>query len=607
MRVWTTLRILAAGIMLSLAAQIAGGAAPAKAPLHAPPPLYVAFIWNQHQPSYKDAVTGAYVMPWVRLHGAKDYLAMALLLEPYPGLHATFNLTPSLVAQIQDYAHGTVDLYEEVTAKPAAALTTQDKAFLRGNFFTRPAVARPGGDPRFGRTAELETAAGTGKPRLTRQDYLDLQVLFTLAWIDPSLRDQDHQLIRLLNKGRGFTEEDKAVALAAHHTIMRGILPLHRRLQNRGQIEVITTPYYHPILPLLVDVGAAQRPSPGLTLPSRPFAWPQDATAQIRKAVGQYTSVFGHAPAGLWPSEQAVSQECVPILADAGIQWIVTDETILAQSLGVSLRSKANTLMNIPGQLYVSGNLSPRLLHPELLYQPYAVETDTRRMTVLFRDQYLSDLIGFQYESIPGDAAARDLVKRLRDIAGRMRSIPGPHLVTIALDGENVWEFYREDKVLFFHTLYRLLSQEPAIRLVTVKEYLAAHPATAILPALATGSWNAGNLDRWVGSPAKNAAWDLLAQARTDLAAAQAAGTLPADRLQAAQEDLYTAEGSDYTWWFDSMPDSQAASFDDLFRLHLRGMYFHLGQEPPAALQEPILKSRGAARARRLTLPPGRP
>ena len=278
-------------------------------------------------------------MPWVRLHAAKDYYRMAALLEDYPRIRQTFNLTPSLLTQLEDYLQGAEDYYLRA-AKPVKDLTGGEKHFLLQHYFDIHWERVIALWPRYrqlldkqGRRREPETAA-EALALFTGQDYLDLQVWFNLTWIDPQVRAEDEELSRLQSKGENFTEEDKRLVLAKQREIMTKVIPVHRELAARGQIEIITTPFYHPIMPLIIDSRSALRASPGLALPES-YSYPEDAAKQVVMAAAQYRRYFGHNPRGIWPPEQAVSPETLALFSEHGFAWTISDEDILARSLNI--------------------------------------------------------------------------------------------------------------------------------------------------------------------------------------------------------------------------------------------------------------------------------
>jgi len=578
-------RVMIAAMTLALLAGVAG-LSPAHV-LGADEPLYVALIWHNHQPFYKNPATGEYMLPWVRMHAIKDYYDMGSILKQYPNVHCTFNLVPSLIFQLDECAAGVRDRWQIVAEKPASELSREDKEFLLRRFFDANWDRIISRFPRYwellqkrGETVSDQSIARAVEA-FSEQDYRDLQVWFNLAWLDPDFRDQDPAMRALVQKARGFTEEDKRQVLAKHTEIMREIIPLYRSMQDSGQMEITTSPFYHPIMPLLYNIDLARVASPRLDLPASGFAHPEDVEAQLEMAVKFYQDHFGRAPRGLWPSEQAVGQDLIGIVHDAGFQWMVSSEGVLARSLGVSLRDG-------------SGNVT----RPDLLYKPYVVEENGKSVAILFRDIVLSDKIGFSYSGMNGTAAALDLMNYLRKVKRDLAGVPGPHVVTIALDGENCWEYYANDGKEFLHSLYGMLNADPDFRLVTVEEYLRAHPAEARLSRLHTGSWISDNLETWIGEAEENKAWEYLSRARDVLArySAENADNEAAQRGMAlAWDELYAAEGSDWFWWYGNDQDSgNDAAFDELFRTHLQNVYTAIGQPVPSYLYLSLIPKQAA-------------
>jgi alpha-amylase/alpha-mannosidase (GH57 family) len=541
-------------------------------------PLYIAFVWNQHQPYYQDTVKKEYIMPWVRLHATKDYYQMAAILRDYPKIRQTFNLTPSLVAQLEGYLDGADDYYLRVM-KPVDELSIEEKQFLLQHYFDIHWERVISCWPRYcqllskqGRCKE-PASVHNALSCFTDQDYLDLQVWFNLVWIDPEVRDKDPQLQALQRKGQMFTEADKALVLQKQWEIIRQVVPVHKELAQSGQIELITTPFYHPIIPLLIDSRSALRASPGLHLPHT-FNYPEDAAEQTVRAINQFRRYFDHVPQGIWPPEQAVSPEAVAMFAEYGFTWTVTDEDILARSLRT--------------EIYRDG--FGHVLNADDLYRPYNIKTNGRNFTVIFRDHHLSDRIGFVYHQMNMEHAADDLIHRFHKIQESVACCEGPHLVTIALDGENAWEWYPNDKQDFLHHLYSRLSNDPLLKTVTVSEFLTKHPPSRELEYLHTGSWVDHSVTRWIGSDSKNRLWEMLLDARKMVEHVR--GTVSPEQLLRARENLLIAEGSDYTWWVDSMPYYLAAPFEALYRKHLVNVYRECGQTPPGYLNEPVITPR---------------
>lgn len=550
-------------------------------------PLYVAFIWHQHQPLYKSrngvsGTPGQYRLPWVRLHGTKDYLDLVLLLERYPKLHQTVNLVPSLILQLEDYIAGTAfDPYLEVALKPTAQFDTEQKQFIIEHFFDGNHHTLIDPHPRYAELYGMRQDKGREwcLENWIEQDYSDLLAWHNLAWIDPLFWD-DPEIDGWLKQGRNFTLSDRQRIYSKQREILSRIIPHHRKMQDAGQLEVTTSPYTHPILPLLADTDAGRRAIPNMTLPQHRFRWEEDIPRHLKKAWNMYQDRFGRTPRGLWPSEQSVSPEILPYIAQQGFEWICSDEAVLGSTL----------------KYFFHRDEAGNVLDPEMLYRPYRLETPYGPLAIVFRDHRLSDLIGFTYGGMDAKHASADLVGHLEAIArslknrqhGDVTSLSEPWLVTIALDGENCWEHYYKDGIPFLESLYQTLSDDPGIKLVTVSEFIEQFPPTEIIEAeqLHSGSWVDGSFSTWIGDPAKNRAWDLLAEARAVLANHPEATE---ENNPEVWEALYAAEGSDWFWWFgEGHSSNQDAMFDQLFREHLSAIYTSLNEPVPPSLKQPV-------------------
>ncbi|XHX79662.1 MAG: glycoside hydrolase [Stenomitos frigidus ULC029] len=553
-----------------------------------PHPLYVAFIWHQHQPLYKSRVehqtllAGQYRLPWVRLHGTKDYLDLVLLLEAYPKLHQTVNLVPSLLLQIEDYVAGTAfDPYLTAALLPTEQLKPEQKAFVVEHFFDGNHHTLIDPHPRYAELYYQRQDKGRDwcLENWHLQDFSDLLAWHNLAWIDPLFWD-DPEIAQWLEQGKGFTLGDRQRIYSKQREILSRIVPQHRKMQDAGQLEVITSPYTHPILPLLADTDAGRVAVPNMTLPTQRFQWADDLPRHLKKAWTMYEERFGRSPRGLWPSEQSVSPAVLAPIAKEGFQWICSDEAVLGWSIKHFFHRDG------------SGNVS----EPDLLYRPYRLETTEGDLAIVFRDHRLSDLIGFTYSAMEPKQAASDLVGHLEAIGRSLKAqqpsgstaLEAPRLVTIALDGENCWEYYPQDGIPFLRSLYETLSHSTDIQLVTVSEFLDQFPPTETIPAaqLHSGSWVDGNFTTWIGDPAKNRAWDLLTEARQVLANHPEATE---EANPAVWEALYAAEGSDWFWWFgEGHSSNQDAIFDQLFREHLAAIYQALNEPIPANVRRPV-------------------
>jgi alpha-amylase/alpha-mannosidase (GH57 family) len=508
------------------------------------------------------------------MHCAKDYYDMAALLENYPDIHVTFNLTPTLLRQIDDLIAGARDKAFVLSQKPARELTVADKEFILKRFFDANWNSVI---PKYPRYAGLLNKRGRDPSdkvieealnKYADQDFLDLQVWFNLAWLDPDFQDK-----ALLDKGRNFTEEDKQKVLAKHLEMIGWVIPEHVRLQDSNQVEITMTPYTHPILPLIYDSDLAKICMPYAPLPSR-FYYPSDATAQVQKGVEFYRSYFGKEPLGMWPGEGAVAQEIVDIVANEGIKWMATDEEILEKSIETQLEKDA----------------AGRVLNPEILYKPYVVEQKGKSMAIIFRDKVVSDKIAFAYSAMSGEYAARDLMERLRFAkAGLDKAGGGPYLFSIILDGENPWEYYTDDGKSFLNALYAELSDNPEFVTITPSEFIKKFPPRDKIKDLWPGSWVNHNFDTWIGMPEKNKAWEMLLKARR---AVDESGADP-KKIEAAMEAIYAAEGSDWTWWYDRGVQ-EVAIFDRMYRETLASVYKVLDMEVPPEFDVPIMTEKKA-------------
>jgi len=540
----------------------------------------LAFFWHQHQPYYPDDVAGENPMPWVRLHGTKDYWGMAALLKEVPELHATINLVPSLLQQLLAYTEGgKQDVHQRVSHLPADGLSESDMYYLLDNFFmVHPdQMIRP--YPRYydlykKRGIAIDPAEKARK-RFSKKDIIDLQCWSNLVWIHPLAFEQDPELAKFRDKGRGWTEKEKQWLLGKQMDLLRQVVPLHRELLERGQLELTTTPFYHPILPLLWDKRLARQAMPNVMLPEHLESYAEDASEQIRKAIEFHEKLFGQKPRGMWPSEGSVCQNIIPSITDAGIQWIGTDEEILSCSTDG----------------WVSRDGNGYLRNPEMLYRPWRVEEQGRTLQMIFRDHAMSDQIGFHYQRFMAEHAVNDFIGKMEAIGNATGGNAGhrPTLVSIILDGENCWEYYPNAGVDFLRGIYRQVVEHPKITPVRIADYLDRYPATDKLGHLFPGSWIQHNFGIWIGHPECNRAWDSLFETRQYLVDVSERKSKPADKLAQAWEELHIAEGSDWFWWFgDSHCSAQDGLFDRLFRKHLQNVYLVLDEQPPSQLTRPI-------------------
>jgi len=517
-------------LILLVGALILGGQAWAKGPLN------LAIIWHQHQPLYWSRLAGEYELPWVRVHGVQEYIDSSNILMEFPGVHVTYNLQPSLLWQLLDYVEITEEerakggLYQYIGAvdnhlkwiwkliADPRSLTPEERAKMQEQFFWINGYMfdDDSNDPYYDMRYASLNAMKNARP-LTDQELLDAAGLFLLWQISPEL----HEALGIADlRGKaGFTKDDIVRLIQAQHAVLSQVVDAYRSALANGS-ELITSPFYHPILPLLAERG-----------------WDEDVQGQLSMAQRQHEGLFGEPATGVWPPEQAVSERAVALLAEAGFSWTVTNDGILAQALGHT-PSRAE------------------------LTTPYTFDG----ITVLFRDHGLSDKIGFSYGNKPTQVAVVDFMEELRRY---WEALPAPeeHLLVVALDGEN-WMFmagYPNNGRNFLRALYRALSEANWVRTVTPAEFLAEHPATTGLADIPTGSWG-GDLSTWAGEPEEDEAWARLAAARE--------AVFSAGPPEAALGALYAAEGSDWFWWYGTDQDSGTDDlFDWLFKVHLVAAY----------------------------------
>ena len=508
-----------------------------------------------HQPFYKDLASGEYKLPWTRLHALKDYYGMVAILREFPTVHQTFNLVPSMMVQVAEYARGEArDPYLELALKPAETLSEAERAFLLDQFLVAHPSPMTAPFPRYNQLLQL-------RPRFTTQDFRDLQVISQLLWFDEEFRKSDAEIRRLFEQGRDYTLEDQRLMGQKQIEILAQVIPVYRELAAAGQIEVSTTPYYHPILPLLCDSNIASVSHPGIPLPPA-FRYPGDARRQLEMAREYVEREFGVAPVGLWPSEGSVSDEVFHIAADSGYRWAASDSGVLSRTLA-------------------------RGIGVDAIYRPYHWQQDGRELKAVFRDHFLSDLIGFVYSGMDALPAATDFLNRIRENCRGILGTGRDALVPIILDGENAWEYYGQNGRPFLRHLYRMIAEDPQMSALTVSEALSAmtaEPLTHVFP----GSWINANFDVWIGAEEDNQAWSQLLRARETY---QSALNVPEARRRLAYEELLIAEGSDWCWWYGPEHDSgNRVEFDQLYRSHLANVYRFLNLSPPEELSRPILR-----------------
>lgn len=542
-------------------------------------PLYVAFIWHQHQPSSRSHGKvgmghGNYQWPWVRLHGSRDYGGLINLLSRYPSLHQTVNLTPCLLAQLQDYAEGTaIDRHLALTLSPLGQLTIEQKVEILQTFFEANPRTQIFPHRRYQELYEQRQREGLNwcVDHWQPQDFGDLLAWHNLIWFDALTVSEDAELQRWYGQRQPFTLGDRQRIISKQRQIIQNIIPLHRLLQEKGQLEIITSPYSHPILPLLADTNIARTIQPNLALPEPRFCWSEDGGKQLQRGKQYYRQIFGRESRGLWPPGLAISPAMAQTVAQSRFEWLCGDESVLAQTLSTTAEKSA------------------------WLHHPYRVSTVDGELVMVFRDQQLSDLIRFNYARCSPAQAAQDLVEQLLARRQNHGEINQPRLVTIALEGDGVWNDYENGGFDFLQQFYQQaenLTRQGLLQLVTVSEFLDKFPPTQLLTQedgainSLLGSWHQGNFSRWIGEPSQNQAWDYLIDARQTLASHLEATE---DNNPEAWQALYGAESSD---WFEALGDynsPKAVGSEEIFRQHLVRLYHSLNENLPGYLQYSLI------------------
>ncbi len=525
--------------------------------------LKIAFLWHMHQPFYFDPQRNEFAMPWVRLHALKDYLDMPLMAAEHD-IKATFNLVPSLLDQIELYCNGYTDRHQYLSRIPPMELTYDQKKEILLTFFSAhyPTMIEP--YTRYRQLYRKYESCGTdirlAVNIFSSTEIRDLQVWSNLVWIDPMFRE-DPPVSHLIRKERDFTEGDKAALLDFQIELMKKIIPAYQDLNEKGNIEVSFTPYYHPILPLLIDNECAREAINDIVLPENHFKHPEDARWHIKESIKKYSDVFGGKLRGMWPSEGSVSEEMLKIIAEYDLKWIATDEAILQQSFLKSGKDSRSVSACHP----FSFDIAPDVL-------------------VFFRNHALSDKIGFVYSDWDAEKAVSDFIKNICSL-----KTPPDGVIPIILDGENAWEYFPDDGIRFLRLLYRTLNDDERIEIITLDE--AAETLQPIkVSRLFAGSWINHNFRIWIGHKEDNCAWDLLYNARKTLTEYEKnnPGVDP-EKIQKAWKQIYIAEGSDWCWWYgDDHLGSHNKEFDKLYRLHIAAVYRILGLEVPSEVLKPI-------------------
>lgn len=536
--------------------------------------LSIAFYWHMHQPVYQLTTNGDYLMPWVRLHAVKDYLDMALWAKKFDRLKLNFNFVPALLDAIIDYAEKNAhDIHSRLTITPEEQLNHEDKIFILNNFFDSNYQTMILTNEEYHRLYQIVQAHGTVNTEIfTNQEYADIMALFNLAWIDPSFKTSNKELKRLVKKGKNYTLEDRIEIIELQREIIRKIIPTLKKLSDKNKIEITTSPYYHPILPILLDYKNIRKNAATddelLYLKTE-----LDAKVQTQMALDRVEEIFGKRPKGIWPSEQCVSGKTLEMLSNLGVEWTISDEGILASSINFEFEH----------------DFKGYLKDPYHLLKSYQYKTKNSDIKMIFRDSTIHNLISFEYPHHNPIATANDLYDRIKVMQSKILSSPDKdHLLTIALDGENCWENYFEDGASFLKTLYTLITEDETLETVLISDYLEHSKEHKLLNKITSGSWSNKSFKLWIDEPVKDLAWTYLKRVRQDFSEFVKREPLNPN-IELARKELFICEGSDWFWWYGEPNDSGRDNiFDFIYRTRLKNIYRYLDLDTPKYLDEPI-------------------
>lgn len=527
--------------------------------------LYLTFLWHMHQPYYKDDMTGVYHLPWVFLHGIKDYIEIPKYHEVF-NVKAVFNLVPSLLEQIIDLS---VDCRNDrligLISKPVLSLTDDEKNYLLRSLFWANETNMIKTSKRY---YELFVKYGNSRSKqdISFSELIDLEVHFLIAWTGTFIKYGSSFVMGLIQRDRGYSEEDKQHLINILESNFRYIIDYYRSLMESGKIEISTTPFYHPILPLLIKPESFNEALPYTSIPKNALSMRDDAEWHVKGSKEIYKDLFGKFPDGVWPAEGSVSNDALNMFIDNGFKWVATDEDILSRSLNFDLKNRFNR---------------------NRLYKKFFFQNERGKINIFFRDKELSDLLGFVYSGMDAELAVNDFVARLREIYENCNFSP---YVSIILDGENAWEFYKNNGRDFFTSFYKTISSLEWVDILTYSEAIGnENILEENLSTIASGSWIYGNFSTWMGHHEKNKAWEMLYDLRRVFDNRR--DELTSKQIESFYRELHIAQGSDWFWWYgDDHYTEQADVIDYLFRKHIKNAYNILGVDSPDIVDLPIKK-----------------
>ena len=479
------------------------------------------FFWHMHQPSYlrDDEIS----MPWVFLHAIKDYFDMPYLIEK-TGIRATFNVTATLIEQLKIYESAPHrDRFLSLWYIEPSKLTQDDKQYILKIIKSiQPNLIING---TFAELLEFDL--------LDDRQFVVLEVLFMLSWCGKYLKEE---LSTFIEK-KDFFQSDKEFLFSKLIAFIKTILPYYKKLAKEGVISLFTTPYAHPILPLLLDINNAKIANAATILPDNPVSLAEDGLKHIKKAKQIYYETFGIKTKGFWPAEGGVDEKSISLCGDEGIKYIATDEEILHKS------GEANQFL------------------------PYKKDG----VIIFFRDRALSDLLGFKYKTYDTKDAVSDFISSLPNTKEG-------EVVSVILDGENAWEFYPNGGYDFLEDLFNTLKTKTKL----IRAQDVTLDECKELAYIKPGSWIYADFNTWIGDDEKNKAWEYLFKTKQSYIKS-------GQKNEQIEEKFLLAECSDWFWWYGKGHYTDfALEFDELFRKHLIDIFKLMKQDPPSWLLVPI-------------------
>ena len=530
-----------------------------------------------HQPVYQTQPDGIRLMPWARLHAVKDYQNMVQILEKHPNIKLNFNISPTLIDTLEDYSQkNCYDLYSKLAITPVKDLTDNDKLFILNTFF----------DVNYTRMiSKYKEFADLYNKRYSKseidindfsdREYADILFWFNYVWFEEHWKTEFPDLRKLEKKGKNFSLKDRCLIIEIQRQIISKVLPTWKKYLKEKRIGISVSPYYHPILPILINANDIKSTSSKYSMPDCKINMADDAKIQLERAITRFEEIFDEKPSGCWPSELCISKRTVEMLADSGFKWTISEDSTLSDSL------KKEFVRDYKGGLE----------EPYDLASVYSYTTKNKNeIKLLFRDSILANLISFEYPQHDSINSANDLYERIKIIQDKLRNSPDKtHLITIAMDGENSWENYEENGSIFLNQVYKLIEEDNSLETVIVSDYIEKNNLISkCLDKISVGSSTNNNFQFWIAEPTKNLAWTYIQNAK-DLIASHIKDK-DENIIKFVQKEIYVTQGSDWFWWYGEPNNSgQDHVFDFMFREHLKNIYLALGEEIPEYLQMPLI------------------